>query len=88
MIGFFSDPSLGVGAQTGGAYEANLAALATTLASLGPEVATYRVGGDFRTEHALLVDRYFLGGAQGPAFLSWVSAMVALDPSWASSTSR
>jgi hypothetical protein len=83
MIGFFHDPSLGVSAQSPTAYEANVDALATKLDGLGPRVATFRAGGDYRTEHALLADAYFLHGTQGPDLLRWVSQLVSFDPAWA-----
>jgi hypothetical protein len=90
MIGFFTDPAFNATAQSGAEYQANVAALATKLDGLGANVASYRVGGSFTAGHALLVDRTFLSPAnpQGPALLDWVSAMVALDPAWMSSTSR
>lgn len=86
MIDFFADPALGaprLGAET---FEASLDRLAATLAALGPQVATFRAGGSYETEHALLASSYFLGGASGPALLGWLSRLVEADPAWASST--
>jgi hypothetical protein len=89
MIGFFTDPTLGATAQTGSQYQANVAALATALDGLGPSVASDRIGGSYAAGHALLFDKTFLSPAnpQGPALLDWVSAMVSLDPRWASTIS-
>jgi hypothetical protein len=87
MRGFFADAELGIDPQAATTFEANLDTLATRLAGLGPQVASYRVGGDYQTEHALLASSYFLGSPKGPPLLGWLSAMLSLDPTWASSTS-
>jgi len=76
MRGFFSDPVLGA-SMTGPAFEAALTELAAKLGTLGPGTAIYRVGGASATRHALLADAPFLGSAQGPPTLDWLSGDVS-----------
>lgn len=85
MRAFFADPSLGPSPppMDAATFEADLAELATTLAALGPNVATYRVGEAAATGHALLVDQFFLGSAQGPPLLRWVADLASGAP-WSS----
>jgi hypothetical protein len=85
---FLADAALGVPQQSPADFEANLDALATELDPLRPQVATYRVGGPYATDHALLLDRFFFRTAQGSLLLDWLTAMVGLDPAWTSSISR
>jgi len=89
MIGFFADPDLQIPEMAATTFQANVDALAAALTPLGPNVGMYQIGGAAQQRHALLDDSIFLGPAnpQGPALLDWVSAMVAFDPTWASSTS-
>jgi hypothetical protein len=89
MIGFFADPDLQIPEMAATTFQSNVDGLAAFLAGLGPKVGMYQIGGAAQQRHALLDDSFFLGPAnpQGPALLDWVSAMVALDPTWASSTS-
>ena len=80
MRDFLADPSLGVTAMDGPTFEADLAALAASLAALGPDVATYQAAG---TDHALLVDASFLASSAGPPLLGWVSDLASGAP-WSS----
>lgn len=92
MIGFFADADLQIEPMSATTFEANVNDLAGALAALGPNVATYRIGGAESQQHAVLLrpsvsEPGFLASPQGPALLDWMSALVAYDPAWTSSTS-
>ncbi len=67
---FFGDPSLGSLPRRcrSSSSRRPSRALAGKLAGLGSSsnVATYRIGGDSAYRHAVLVDQFILGSAQGP----------------------
>lgn len=87
MRDFFADPALAISSQKALEFQSNLDALAAKLATLGPNVASFRVGGADAFRHPLLAGSQptFLDSPEGPALLSWLSAMV-LDPTWSSTT--
>lgn len=87
MIGFFADAELQIPEMAATTFQAHVDDLADVLGGLGGNVAMYRIGGAAAQRHALLADAGFLANPQGPALLDWVSAMVAHDPAWASSSS-